>query len=144
MTKSKKTQAGGDTSRPSTTQEKSDLNPQALLAGAVQVLPSKGKRRSHPSTNRDESDLNPQPASEKAAKRKAAAPKQTKEPRKRGEPREDLVVFAFRLTVEEREAIHRAAGAAKASRFVRTLAVAAAHRDEAKVRELVKFAGTTS
>ena len=104
----------------------------------------KTKKPAHPSTNQDESDLNPQPASEKVAKAKKAAPKKAKEPKKRGEPREDLVVFAFRLTAEEREAIHKAAGAAKASRFVRTLAVAAANRDEAKVRELVKFAGTTA
>jgi hypothetical protein len=53
------------------------------------------------------------------------------------EPEEDLVVFAFRLSAEERELIHRAAGPAKASRFVRTLVVAAAKRDEAAVRELL-------
>ena len=50
---------------------------------------------------------------------------------------EDLVVFAFRLSAEERELIHKAAGPAKASRFVRTLVVAAAKRDEAVVRELL-------
>ena len=53
------------------------------------------------------------------------------------EPEEDLVVFAFRLSAEERELIHKAAGPAKASRFVRTLVVAAAKRDEAVVRELL-------
>jgi hypothetical protein len=41
----------------------------------------------------------------------------------------DLVVFAFRLSRAERDLIHEAAGSAKASRFVRTLAVAAARGD---------------
>ena len=53
-------------------------------------------------------------------------------------PREDLCVFAFRLTEEERDAIHKAAGPAKASKFVRTLAVAAARNDEAAVRAIMK------
>ena len=53
-------------------------------------------------------------------------------------PREDLCVFAFRLTAEERDAIHKAAGPAKASRFVRTIAVAAARNDEAAVRAIMK------
>jgi hypothetical protein len=34
--------------------------------------------------------------------------------------REDLCVFAFRLTPEERDAIHKAAGPGKASRFARS------------------------
>jgi hypothetical protein len=42
---------------------------------------------------------------------------------------EKLVVFAFRLTRAERDVIHAAAGSAKASKFVRTLAVAAARGD---------------
>jgi hypothetical protein len=48
------------------------------------------------------------------------------------EPPDDagqLVVFAFRLTRAERDIIHAAAGSAKASKFVRTLAVAAAKGD---------------
>jgi hypothetical protein len=48
------------------------------------------------------------------------------------EPADDageLVVFAFRLTRAERDVIHSAAGSAKASKFVRTLAVAAARGD---------------
>lgn len=45
----------------------------------------------------------------------------------------ELVVFAFRLSRAERDRIHAAAGSAKASRFVRELAVAAARRDEASV-----------
>ena len=42
---------------------------------------------------------------------------------------DDLVVFAFRLTPDEREEIHTAAGSARASRFVRAVALAAARRD---------------
>jgi hypothetical protein len=52
-------------------------------------------------------------------------------------PAEDLVVFAFRLTPKERDLIHQAAGPAKASRYVRTLAVAAANGDEALVLKLL-------
>jgi len=50
---------------------------------------------------------------------------------------EDLVVFAFRLTPKERDLIHAAAGPAKASKYVRTLAVAAANGDEALVLQLL-------
>ena len=74
----------------------------------------------------------------KSAKTKAAkAPKPAgNEPKKA--QREELCVFAFRLTPEERDAIHKAAGPAKASKFVRALAVAAARNDEAAVRAIVK------
>ena len=53
-------------------------------------------------------------------------------------PREDLCVFAFRLTEAERDAIHKAAGPAKASKFARTLLVAAATKDNAAVRAIMK------
>ena len=56
--------------------------------------------------------------------------------------REDLCVFAFRLTEEERDAIHKAAGPAKASKFARTLLVAAARNDEAAVKAIMKAAKT--
>jgi hypothetical protein len=52
-------------------------------------------------------------------------------------PEEELVVFAFRLTPKERDLIHKAAGPAKASRYVRTLAVAAANGDETLVLQLL-------
>jgi hypothetical protein len=52
--------------------------------------------------------------------------------------RDDLCVFAFRLTAEERNAIHKAAGPAKASKFARTLLVAAARNDEAAVKAILK------
>lgn len=53
-------------------------------------------------------------------------------------PKEDLVVFAFRLRVHERDLIHKAAGAAKASKFVRALTVAAAQGDEKTVLDLLR------
>ena len=53
-------------------------------------------------------------------------------------PREDLCVFAFRLTEAERDAIHKAAGPAKASKFARNLLVAAATKDEAAVKAIMK------
>lgn len=52
-------------------------------------------------------------------------------------PEENLVVFAFRLTREERDVIHAATGPSKASRFVRTLAVAGARGDEQAIREIL-------
>jgi hypothetical protein len=54
------------------------------------------------------------------------------------EPKEDLVVFAFRLKAEERDAIHAAAGPAKASKYVRALTLAASRGDEKTVLEIVK------
>ena len=53
-------------------------------------------------------------------------------------PREELCVFAFRLTEAERDAIHKAAGPAKASKFARSLLVAVANQDEAAVRAIMK------
>ena len=70
-----------------------------------------------------------------AAKATAATP--SAEPKEKA-PREELCVFAFRLTAEERDAIHKAAGPAKASKFVRTLVVAAARNDEATVKAILK------
>ena len=52
-------------------------------------------------------------------------------------PAEELVVFAFRLRPGERELIHRAAGPAGASRFVRAVAIAAASGDEQAVLTLL-------
>lgn len=52
-------------------------------------------------------------------------------------PQEELVVFAFRLTREERDLIHGATGPSKASKFVRTLAVAGARKDEDAIKEIL-------
>ena len=60
-----------------------------------------------------------QVAETKAAKKAARKPKE-----------ENLVVFAFRLAPEERDAIHAASGPGGASRFVRAVAIAAAREDD--------------
>ena len=55
-------------------------------------------------------------------------------------PKEELCVFAFRLTPQERDLIHRTAGAGRASKFVRGVALAAAKEDEAAFRKILKDA----
>ena len=54
--------------------------------------------------------------------------------------KDDLVVFAFRLTQAERDKIHATAGPRNATRLVRQVAVAFAHEDEKAFREAVKEA----
>ncbi|MDM7916142.1 MAG: hypothetical protein ACE15D_16400 [Candidatus Eisenbacteria bacterium] len=53
-------------------------------------------------------------------------------------PEEEVCVFAFRLTKAERDTIHAAAGRAKASRFVRTVSLAAAQGDVERIREIIE------
>ncbi len=72
------------------------------------------------------------PKSEKAAK----APKEPK-PKKEKAAKENLVVFAMRMRAEERDLIHKAAGPAKATKFVRAAALAAANQDSKAFEELV-------
>jgi hypothetical protein len=66
-----------------------------------------------------------------AAKGTKATPTAPAQPEVAQQPddADELVVFAFRLSRTERDLIHEAAGSAKASRFVRTLAVSAARGD---------------
>ena len=52
--------------------------------------------------------------------------------------REELVVFAFRLEEDERQMIHDAAGPAKASEFARTVLAAAARKDLAAIKRILK------
>ena len=67
-------------------------------------------------------------------------PAKAKEPKPKTEraPKEDLVVFAFRLTPAERDAIHKAAGPAKASKYVRALTRAASVGDLDLVTRIVE------
>ena len=51
-----------------------------------------------------------------------------------------MVVFAFRLSESDRTRIHEAAGSGKATRFVRTAALAAANGDTKAFEELVSQA----
>lgn len=89
-------------------------------------------------------------ATEKTPPKTRAVKKATSTPPRKGTPKktnelgdtpfqpDDLVVFAFRLTRAERDQIHQAAGPAKASRFVRSLAVAAAGNDETAIKATLK------
>lgn len=73
-----------------------------------------------------------------AKRRKTRSPAIVSEEKPEAEPKEDLVVFAFRLKPAQRDLIHKAAGAAKASRFVRTLTIAASKGDERAVVDIVR------
>ena len=87
-------------------------------------------------------------------KAKARTSRRTTKPKKPKEPsvldahkaraKDDLVVFAIRLTEPERQLIHRASGPGKASRFVRAVAIAAAKGDETTIRQILKERQTTS
>jgi hypothetical protein len=67
----------------------------------------------------------PEPAPETKPAPAPVTPEAPQQP----EDSNELVVFAFRLTRAERDEIHGAAGSAKASKFVRSVALAAARRD---------------
>ena len=74
--------------------------------------------------------------SKKAPKKAKSTPKDTAP--KQADDSQELVVFAFRLTRAERDQIHKAAGPAKASSFVRGLTVAAAAGDMKAVRKIAE------
>jgi len=82
-----------------------------------------------------------EPTTEKSTKKNkkaAAKPKAAKEPKPKKEkaPKQDLVVFAFRLAVEDRDLIHKAAGQGKATKFVLGAALAACKGDRVAFEEL--------
>jgi len=82
----------------------------------------------------------PVAATRKAKTPKAAATataKAQEKPDKKA-ARDDLCIFAFRLTAEERDAIHKAAGPGKASKFARGRLVAAARNDDVALKAIVK------
>ena len=76
---------------------------------------------------------------EKKASAKKVTPKAAK-PKREKAPREELCVFAIRLTRAERDAIHAAAGSRNATRFVRSLAVAASRDDMKGIQQVLKEA----
>ena len=76
---------------------------------------------------------------ESKAKRTTKSEKPPKAPREK-KPKEDLVVFAIRLTKAERDKIHETAGPAGATRFIRAVAAAFANEDEAGFRAAVQEA----
>ena len=63
-----------------------------------------------------------------------------KRTRKEKPVKESMVVFAFRLSEEDRATIHNAAGSGKATRFVRGAAIAAARGDIKAFDDLVEQA----
>jgi len=66
-----------------------------------------------------------------------------KEPQAIKEPKKaDLVVFAFRLPAADRDAIHKAAGPGRATKFVHAAALAAARADSKTFENLVNQAKT--
>ena len=85
-----------------------------------------------------------EPTTEKSSKKpaKAAKPKGAKEPKKEKAPKVPLVVFAFRLSEADRDRIHKAAGPAKATKFVRAAALAAANQDSKAFEALTTQAKT--
>ena len=72
----------------------------------------------------------------KAAPKSQAARSKKTAPAKQGGD-DGMVVFAFRLTRAERDLIHATAGSAKASRFVKGAALAAAARDRDAFKALI-------
>ncbi len=66
---------------------------------------------------------------------KPKSEKPAKEPKTKKE-KAPQVVFAFRLSEADRDAIHKAAGPGKATRFVRAAALAAATGDTKAFEEL--------
>ena len=62
--------------------------------------------------------------------------------KKKAEPKKAVVVFAFRLPTEDRDAIHKAAGPGKATRFVHAAALAVASGDTKVFEELAAQART--
>lgn len=94
-------------------------------------------------------DRTMEPNTEKPTKKskrtaKATKPKAAKEPKPKKEntPKEPLVVFAFRLSEADRDAIHKAAGPGKATKFVLAAALAAAKQDSKTFDELTTQAKT--
>ena len=63
-------------------------------------------------------------------------PKAKREPK----PKEDLCVFALRMTPDERDRLHASTGPARATRFARAVLIAFANGDDVTFRRLVKEA----
>ena len=78
-----------------------------------------------------------------ATKKKKTASKRTTKnaAAKSAKPKADeLCTFAIRIPPVERDAIHKAAGPARASKFVRAVALAAAREDTKAYQEALKEA----
>ena len=71
--------------------------------------------------------------------KKATTPKpaQAAKPKREKPPKEDLMVFAFRMTKAESVALHKAAGPANASRTMRALAGSFVAEDRAMFESII-------
>lgn len=74
----------------------------------------------------------------KAAKKENTTDKQPDGIQKPEPPPGELVVFALRMTLEERVKLHETAGPAKASKFARMILIAAANRDLDQIKEIIE------
>ncbi len=81
------------------------------------------------------------PSKAPKAPKKAKTAKGSK-PKKEKAPKQPVVVFAFRLSEADRALIHKAAGPAKATKFVRGAALAAANVDTKAFDALIAQAKT--
>ena len=79
------------------------------------------------------------PGKAKTAAAKPKTPKAAK-PKREKAPKEDLMVFAFRMSKAESVALHKAAGPANASRVMRTLAGAFVAEDRTMFESIVEDA----
>ena len=109
-----------------------------MVSVQAESPPAKEDTMMEPTTSKTPKTEAATPAPGKTPKsvKKAKAPKDAK-PKKEKVPKVPLVVFAFRLTEAQRDQIHKAAGAGKATRFVRSAALAAASGDKAALEELL-------
>ena len=84
------------------------------------------------------SETTPKTAAEVKPKGKVAAKpaKAKREPK----PKEDLCVFALRMTPDERDRLHAATGPARATRYARAVLIAFSNGDDVTFRRLVKEA----
>jgi len=89
--------------------------------------PTTSKTEPGPTSGKASKTAKAQKPAKKEKTPKATAPKKEKSPR---ELIESPVVFAFRLSAADRTRIHGAAGAAGATKFVRSAALAAATGDQ--------------
>lgn len=114
---------------------------------------SAGAKRSVPRKSALAKKASDKAAANRAADKKAADKKKPKStpverkvigakaaPKKAGAERQELVVFAFRLTEPERNVIHNAAGRGKATSFARAALAAVATGDAAAVKDLMACA----
>ena len=81
-------------------------------------------------------------AAKQASKKNGAVAKRTSKATA-SKAKDDLCTFAIRIPVAERDALHKAAGPGKATRFVRAIVAAFANEDEAAFRTALKEARQT-